>query len=59
MGKEWTTSSGDFVNNNPMWVKKISRQGEVLHLNWTEKYKALRSKLGIEFPGKFYIKKKV
>lgn len=29
MGKEWTTSSGDFENNNPMFVKAITVHGEV------------------------------
>ncbi|KAL1116325.1 hypothetical protein AAG570_005820 [Ranatra chinensis] len=51
MGKEWTTSSGEFVNTNPMWVKVVNQWGEITHVDWTEKYKALRQKLGIEFPG--------
>ncbi|KAL9706594.1 hypothetical protein quinque_010112 [Culex quinquefasciatus] len=51
MGKEWTTSAGDFENNNPMYVKAITVHGEVYHLNWETNFKALRSSIGIEWPG--------
>lgn len=42
MGKEWTTSTGDFQNHNPMYVKAISTTGEVHSINWTKNYKQLR-----------------
>ncbi|XP_034485761.1 apyrase [Drosophila innubila] len=42
MGKEWTTSMGDFQNHNPMYVKAISTTGEVRSINWTKNYKQLR-----------------
>jgi soluble calcium-activated nucleotidase 1 len=29
MGKEWTTSMGDFENNDPMYVKAVTMHGEV------------------------------
>lgn len=29
MGKEWTTASGAFENNDPMWVKAITTHGHV------------------------------
>ncbi|XP_053696529.1 apyrase [Sabethes cyaneus] len=51
MGKEWTTAGGDFENNNPMFVKAITVHGEVYHLNWENNFKALRSAIGIEWPG--------
>lgn len=51
MGKEWTTASGDFENNNPMFVKAITVHGEIYHLNWANNFKALRSSIGIEWPG--------
>lgn len=51
MGKEWTTSSGEFENNNPMFVKAITVHGEVYHLNWVNNFKALRASIGIEWPG--------
>lgn len=35
MGKEWTSSAGDFVSFDPMFVKAITMTGEVsLQLNW-------------------------
>ncbi|TDG43530.1 hypothetical protein AWZ03_010036 [Drosophila navojoa] len=52
MGKEWTTSMGDYENNNPMYVKAISMTGEVRSLNWVENYKKLRlESLQISWPG--------
>jgi soluble calcium-activated nucleotidase 1 len=51
LGKEWTTTSGDFENYNPMWVKVVSRWGQVEHVDWTENYKRLRRAVGIEWPG--------
>lgn len=51
MGKEWTTASGEFENNNPMFVKAITVHGEIYHLNWANNFKALRSSIGIEWPG--------
>ena len=51
LGKEWTTTTGDVINFNPMFVKKISMKGHVEHLDWHDHYIKLRSKVGIEFPG--------
>ncbi|OXU32053.1 hypothetical protein TSAR_002858 [Trichomalopsis sarcophagae] len=51
MGKEWTTASGEFVNNNPQWIKVISPHGEVHSKNWMLNYKRLREAINIEFPG--------
>ncbi|VEN51606.1 unnamed protein product [Callosobruchus maculatus] len=51
MGKEWTTATGDFVNNNPQYVKMIDTKGTVLHVNWVEEYKRIREILGIHWPG--------
>ncbi|XP_017037931.1 apyrase [Drosophila kikkawai] len=42
MGKEWTTSAGDFENYNPMYVKAITPSGEVRSLNWVDNFKQLR-----------------
>lgn len=33
MGKEWTSATGEFVNNDPMYVKTISVNGEVNNKN--------------------------
>lgn len=51
LGKEWTTTSGKVVNNNPEWVKVVGYNGEVQHENWVPNYNALRSAAGIEPPG--------
>uniref|UniRef100_A0A1A8ECX0 Soluble calcium-activated nucleotidase 1 n=1 Tax=Nothobranchius kadleci TaxID=1051664 RepID=A0A1A8ECX0_NOTKA len=51
LGKEWTTTSGEVVNNNPEWVKVVGYQGQVEHENWVPYYNALRSAAGIQPPG--------
>uniref|UniRef100_A0A3Q4I241 Soluble calcium-activated nucleotidase 1 n=1 Tax=Neolamprologus brichardi TaxID=32507 RepID=A0A3Q4I241_NEOBR len=51
LGKEWTTTSGDVINNNPEWVKVVGISGEVEHQNWVPHYNALRSAAGIKPPG--------
>ncbi|KAM4585490.1 soluble calcium-activated nucleotidase 1b isoform 2-T3 [Odontesthes bonariensis] len=51
LGKEWTTTSGEVVNNNPEWVKVVGYNGEVAHENWVPYYNALRSAAGIKPPG--------
>lgn len=55
MGKEWTTSLGEYEHDNPMWVKVVSSRGEVHSLNWISNYKRLREAISIEFPGTFII----
>lgn len=52
LGKEWTTTEGEFVNNNPEWVKVVGFRGDVQHENWVPKYKSLKLAAGIEPPGK-------
>ncbi|KAL1005516.1 hypothetical protein UPYG_G00060080 [Umbra pygmaea] len=42
LGKEWTTTSGEFVNDNPQWVKVVGYRGDVEHVNWVPRYNALR-----------------
>jgi len=51
LGKEWTTTAGEFMNNHPMYIKVISPSGEVQHVDWTENYKHLRAAVGIKWPG--------
>ncbi|KAG4078405.1 hypothetical protein HA402_013116 [Bradysia odoriphaga] len=51
MGKEWTTSSGEFENFDPMYVKAVSMSGEVHHVNWISNYKKIREAVGIQWPG--------
>ncbi|XP_046713664.1 soluble calcium-activated nucleotidase 1b isoform X2 [Silurus meridionalis] len=51
LGKEWTTTLGEFVNNDPQWVKVIGFQGDVHHENWVPHYTSLRTAAGIKPPG--------
>ena len=51
LGKEWTTQDGSVLNFNPMYVKRISQDGHVEHLDWHDHYIKLRSKADIKFPG--------
>ncbi|CAB0028576.1 unnamed protein product [Trichogramma brassicae] len=51
MGKEWTTPTGEFVNNNPQWIKIISPRGEIHSTNWVSNYNRLREVIDIHFPG--------
>ncbi|KAE8575774.1 hypothetical protein XENTR_v10003937 [Xenopus tropicalis] len=51
LGKEWTTTSGVVLNENPEWVKVIGPRGDIQHHNWVSNYNLLRSAAGIEPPG--------
>ncbi|XP_036268199.1 soluble calcium-activated nucleotidase 1 isoform X1 [Pipistrellus kuhlii] len=51
LGKEWTTTTGEVVNENPEWVKVVSFRGSVHHENWVAHYHALRAAAGIQPPG--------
>lgn len=51
MGKEWTTSTGEFESHSPMFVKAISPNGEVRHVNWVDNFKAIRGAVDINWPG--------
>ncbi|XP_065115302.1 soluble calcium-activated nucleotidase 1b isoform X1 [Paramisgurnus dabryanus] len=51
LGKEWTTITGEFVNNNPEWVKVIGFHGDVEHVNWVPHYNALKRAAEITPPG--------
>ncbi|XP_007957796.1 soluble calcium-activated nucleotidase 1 [Orycteropus afer afer] len=51
LGKEWTTTTGEVVNENPEWVKVVGRRGSVEHENWVASYNALRTAAGIRPPG--------
>lgn len=51
LGKEWTTSQGEILSHDPMWVKEISANGGVKHTDWRDKYLAVRRAAGISWPG--------
>uniref|UniRef100_K7FIK4 Soluble calcium-activated nucleotidase 1 n=1 Tax=Pelodiscus sinensis TaxID=13735 RepID=K7FIK4_PELSI len=51
LGKEWTTTTGEVMNENPEWVKVVGSKGDVAHENWVSNYNALRTAAGIRPPG--------
>lgn len=51
LGKEWTTSKGEVLNHDPMWVKEIGFDGSVRHIDWRDRYIAVRHAAGISWPG--------
>lgn len=51
LGKDWTTATGEVLNQNPEWVKVIGYKGDVAHENWVANYNALRAAAGIKPPG--------
>ncbi|KAG2460517.1 CANT1 nucleotidase, partial [Polypterus senegalus] len=51
LGKEWTTTTGEVMNENPEWIKVIGTRGDVNHENWVAQYNALRRATGIQPPG--------
>ncbi|KAH0517964.1 Soluble calcium-activated nucleotidase 1 [Microtus ochrogaster] len=51
LGKEWTTTTGEVMNENPEWVKVVGHRGSVDHENWVSSYNALRAAAGIQPPG--------
>lgn len=54
LGKEWTTTTGEVMNENPEWVKVVGHRGSVDHENWVSSYNALRAAAGIRPPGKTF-----
>jgi len=50
-GKEFTDDDGNVVDNHRLFVKRITPEGCVTHIDWTEIYMAVRAKAGISFPG--------
>lgn len=51
IGKEWTTPNGKIINYNPMYIKIIDANGNIRHVDWREKYEALRKVTGTTYPG--------
>ncbi|KAA0705171.1 Soluble calcium-activated nucleotidase 1 [Triplophysa tibetana] len=51
LGKEWTTATGEVLNNNPEWVKVVGFHGDVQHQDWILQYSGLRRAAGMSPPG--------
>ena len=50
-GKEWTSKTGQVLNVNPQFIKRINKDGGIQHVNWVKKYEKVKSSLGIKSPG--------
>ena len=51
LGKEWTSTEGEYLNDNPMFIKTVSPGGVIRHVAWKEDYLKLREHLNISSPG--------
>jgi len=51
LGKEWTSTKGEVLNINPQYVKRVSANGAVEHLDWHKHYNKMREAAGIHPPG--------
>lgn len=51
IGKPWTTGTGEVVNYDPMFVKKIDEHGKVHHINWKKNFEKLQEVYGNPHPG--------
>eukprot|EP00045_Choanoeca_perplexa_P008563 m.80436 g.80436 ORF g.80436 m.80436 type:complete len:384 (-) comp14540_c1_seq2:653-1804(-) len=51
IGRDWTSPQGAFVNADPKWVKVISPNGGMTHVNWTLAYDALAKAAGVPATG--------
>lgn len=51
MGKEFTNSKGEVVNENNLWIGRLNTRGELVRENWKDNYNFVRSELGASSPG--------
>ncbi|GMT04715.1 hypothetical protein PENTCL1PPCAC_26889, partial [Pristionchus entomophagus] len=59
LGKEWTTPTGEYVNDHPMWVKFISTSGAIRHVNWQKIFVDARKAIGVNTPSGYTINEAV
>ncbi len=51
-GMPFYSKAGEILNVDTQWVKKISANGGVTHVDWRENYEKMSKALGITAPGK-------
>ena len=51
MGKEYTNPDGSVANTNNLWIAKLTANGELERINWTDNYNLVRDALGASAPG--------
>ncbi|EYB98745.1 hypothetical protein Y032_0128g1423 [Ancylostoma ceylanicum] len=50
-GKEYRNENGDVVSEDPMWIKIITKRGEVRSKNWNRVFSRVRNEAGYPAPG--------
>ena len=50
-GKEWTSTTGELINFDPQWIKVISVNGVIRHVDWRQQFLSLIKAAGIVYPG--------
>lgn len=50
-GKEWTSTTGELINFDPQWIKVVSVDNGVQHVNWRQEFLSLSKAAGIQYPG--------
>jgi len=48
MGKEWTSLSGEHINNDPLFVQTVKVDGTTASLDWSENFHRIDREVGIE-----------
>ena len=51
IGKEFTTPRGEYLNDNPLFVKVIDSEGRISVENWKQKFTAVKNAVGITGEG--------
>ncbi|KAJ1372103.1 hypothetical protein KIN20_034172 [Parelaphostrongylus tenuis] len=50
-GKEFTADNGTVLDEDDMWIKIISKRGEIKNVNWKKEYRRVRGAVNITLPG--------
>ena len=50
-GKPYRDKEGNVVTRNNMWIKRITPDGKVFHIDWTRNFEMIQNITGFSFPG--------
>ncbi|EYB98749.1 hypothetical protein Y032_0128g1425 [Ancylostoma ceylanicum] len=50
-GSEYRNTKGEVTSEDPMWIKTITRRGQVRSVNWKDVFSRMRTKAGYPEPG--------
>lgn len=51
LGKEWTSKTGEYINDHPQYIKVVSGWGHMEHRPWASVYTQIKEAAGITNPG--------